>query len=339
MAFGNLRINRLRLIGVLLIILGGTLLKTNFMSKAVTTVLWPVLEGSSVGKAVILLVMMGSLLILSSFSTSNDWINRKFFSEKWADGRRYLSISILTILSTCIVGLITEVWIRLKFGVSIFTIFISMDPRPSTTSIMHSHVFKSVIGYILSLFGKIAPHSINTGVSLIHYTSPFAFLIVITLPLIYIAGLFAMNGMRDAYKLLTSFAITVSIIGTIDGGLFSQPLLIGIGILLCVYFAKNAFSLRKLIKPAVIVGIIILTWFAIELGGTNTAYHQLTVINQSESVNMTSYDVTDVQQYGNKTSYITKPFGSDKNTVESLFKDFNGKAEGMFMTWNFYSYI
>ena len=334
-----MRINQLRLIGILLIILGGTLLKTNFMSNAVTTILWPVLEGSSAGKAVILLVIMGSLLLLSSFSTSNDWINRKFFSEKWADGRRYLLISILTVFSTCVVGLLTEVWIRLKFGVSIFTIFISMDPKPSTTSIMHSHVFKSVVGYIVSLFGKTAPHSINTGISLIHYTSPFAFIILVSLPLVYITGLFAMNGMRDAYKLLTSFAVTVAIIGMIDGGLFSQPLLIGIGILLCVYFAKNALSLRKLIKPAAIVGIIILTWFAIELGGTNTAYHQLTVINQSGPVNMTSYGVMDVQQYGNKTIYITKPSGSDKNTVENLFKDFNGKAEGMFMTWNFYSYI
>jgi hypothetical protein len=335
----DLRINRLRLVGILLILLGGVLLKTNFMSKAVTTVLWPVLEGSSEGKAVILLVMMGSLLLLSSFSTSNEWLSHRFFSEKWADGKRYLLISILTIFSTCVVGLLTEVWIRLKFGVSIFTIFISMNPRPSTTSIMHSHVFKSLIGYMVSLFGKIAPHNINTGVSLIQYTSPFAFLIVITLPLVYIAGLLAMKDMRDTYKILTSFAITVAIIGMIDGGMFSQPLLIGIGILLCVYFAKNPFSLRNLIKPAAIIGIIIFTWFAIELGGTNTAYHQLTVINQSEPVNMTSYDVMGVQQHGNETVYIIKPSVSDKTTVESLFKDFNGKAGCMFMTWNFYSYI
>jgi hypothetical protein len=334
-----LRINRLRLIGVLLIVLGGLLLKTNFMSKAVTTVLWPVLEGSSEGKAVILLVMMGSLLLLSSFSTSNEGVNRRFFSEKWADGRRYLLISILTIFSTCVVGLLTEVWIRLKLGVSIFTIFISMNPNPSSTSIMHSHVFKSVIGYVVSLFGKTSPHSINTGVSLIQYTSPFAFLIVITLPLVYIAGLFAMKGMRDTYKLLTSFAITVAIIGTIDGGMFSQPLLIGIGLLLCVYFTKNTFSPRRVIKPAAIIVIIILAGFAIEIGGTNTNYHQLTVINQSEPVNMTGYNVVDVQQQGNKTTYITKPSENDKSTIENLFKDYKGKANIVFMTWNFYSYI
>lgn len=334
-----MRVNKLRLTGILLIILGLTFLKTNFMSKTVTTVLWPILEGSSEGKAVILLVTIGSLLILSSFSTSNKWINRKFFSEKWADGRRYLLISILTIFSTCIVGLLTEVWIRLKFGVSIFTIFISMDPVPSTTSLMHSHVFKSVIGYAVSLLGKTAPHNINTGVSLIQYTAPFAFLVVFTLPLVYITGLLAMNGMRDLYKVVTSFAITVAIIGTIDGGMFSQPLLIGLGLLLCVYFAENSFSPKKFIKPAALIGMIVLAWTAIEIGGTNTAYHQLTVMDQSGTVDMTNYNVSNIQKQGNETIYIMNPPKSDRNTIKNLFKDFNGKATAMFMTWNFYSYL
>lgn len=334
-----MRVNKLCLTGILLVILGFVFLKTNFMSRTVTTVLWPVLEGSSEGKTVILLVTMGSLLILSSFSTSNIWINRKFFSEEWANGRRYLLISILTIFFTCIVGLLTEVWIRIKFGVSLFTIFISMDPVPSTTSLMHSHVFKSVIGYAVSLFGKTAPHSINTGVSLIPYTSPFAFLVVFTLPLVYITGLLAMNGMRDLYKVVTSFAITVAIIGTIDGGMFSQPLLIGLGLLLCVYFAENSFSPRKFIKPAAIIGIIVLAWTAIEIGGTNTAYHQLTIMDQSGTVNMTNYNITDVQEHGNETIYLMNPHESDKSTIENLFKDFNGKATAMFMTWNFYSYL
>jgi hypothetical protein len=331
--------DRLGLAGIVLIILGALLLKTGFMDNAVATLLWPILEGSSEGKAVILLVMMGSLLVLSSLITSSSRLNPKIFPGNWFDGRKYLLISIVTMFLTCVVGLLTEVWIRLKFNVSLFTVFTAVNPTPSTTSIMHTHVFKSVIGYMVSLMGETAPHHINTGLAILQYASPFAFLALISLPLAYIAGLLAMTGMRDSYKVISAFGLTVAIIGMMDGGMFSQPFLIGLGILLFMYFAENRFSPRLLVKPLVIVLLIILAGFAIELGGTNTDHYTLTVINQHEPVNMTSYNVTDVQHTGDKTIYTLKTSEGDKTIIKKVFVDFKGKADGSFMTWNFYSYI
>ncbi|MBP2046522.1 hypothetical protein [Methanobacterium aggregans] len=334
-----MRIDRLGLTGIVLIILGGILLKTGFMDNAVATVFWPILEGSSEGKAVILLVMMGSLLLLSSLITSSSRLNPKIFPGKWFNGRRYLLISLVTMFVTCVVGLLIEVWIRLKFNVSLFTVFTAMNPTPSTTSIMHTHVFKSVIGYMVSLMGETAPHHINTGLAIIQYSSPFAFLALVSLPLAYIAGLLAMTGMRDSYKVVTSFGLAVAIIGMMDGGMFSQPFLIGFGILLFIYSAKNSFSPRTLVKPVLIIFLIILAGFAIEIGGTNTDHYTLTVINQHEPVNMTSYNVTDVQHIDDKTIYTLKPSGGDKEIIKKVFVDFKGKADGSFMTWNFYSYV
>ncbi len=65
----------------------------------------------------------------------------------------YLKLVIILVLLTYLIGILIEIIIRLKLGVSIFTTFVAMDPSPTSTSITHSHVFKSVLGDLIGLTG------------------------------------------------------------------------------------------------------------------------------------------------------------------------------------------
>ena len=53
------------ILGIMLIILGIIILETNYLDSFVTNLLWILLEGSSEGKTVLFLGLLGSLFILS----------------------------------------------------------------------------------------------------------------------------------------------------------------------------------------------------------------------------------------------------------------------------------
>lgn len=330
--------NRLGIVGIVMILFGLLLFKTEFLDQLVTSILWPLLSGSSKGKSVLLLVIMGSLLLLNPL-INHPKIAGKITFIDFSNGKKYIKFTVFLVLLTYLLGILIEVWLRLKYGVSIFTIFVSLNPDVSSTSMMHSHVFKSVLGSIITSLGETAPSPIHTGNSLIQYVSPFVYFIIILFPLAYITGLLSLNKNRDIHKLSLAFAVSLSLIAMIDGGLFSQPAVIGLSGLLVMYFIKKPFSPRNLIKPVVIMSLIVLLGFALEIGGTNTAYHEITVINQTEEVDMAGYNALSINKMDNKTIIIIKPDTGDKDTLERLFKTFKGKADGFFITWNFLSYV
>ncbi len=334
-------IDKSMLIGFILILLGVVILFTNFIDSFVTTLFWPILEGSSEGKAVLFLGLLGSFCILSSFINKSDKIKRKLYKNNESHWH-YLLYALILLLTCAIIGLIIEIYIRTKFNVSIFTILSTMDPNTSTTSLMHSHVYKSVLGFFSNSF---VPTHVNTGSSILTYVLPYALVIAIIWPIIYLLGLSALSKMTPIYKAVTIFLISTSLIGLIDGGLFSQPFLIGFGFLLLVYAAhgnliKNGrINIKPLINPFVIVGYILLAAIILEVGGSETTYHTLTVINQTEPVNMDEYNVISVYQNGDKTTYIMDTKTPDKVLIREIFQTFKGKASLTFMSWNFYSYF
>jgi len=164
--------------------------------------------------------------------------------------------------------------------------------------------------------------------------------VLITLPLIYIAGIIAIsNQERDLYKVILAFVLTLSLIGILDGGLFSTPALIGLAGLLGIYFIKKPFSPRDLLKPSFIIILLIILRISIGLIRTNTEVHEITIINPSDNIDLQGYDVLSVQNETNKT-IITVPGNiNDKALLIKLIPTLKGKSSGFFLSWNILSYV
>jgi hypothetical protein len=329
------------LIGIVLILLGLVVYASSPLDQIMMMLTWPLLSGSSEGKAVLLLVLMGSLLILNMLITQSrlteTWEKR--ISSYSPDGKRFLKWALFIILITYLAGLLIEFSIRAKYGVSPLTIFVSLNPNPTTTSPMHSHVFKAVLGHLADMWGGLIPSHIHTGSSLYQQVIPWAYLILITLPLAYLVGLFSMNRQRDVFKVIMVFTLSLTLIGMIDGGIFSQPAMIGLAGLFILYFIREPFQNRQLILPIILILLLVISGLGLELAGNNSSYHEVKVINQTEPADLSEYQVLSMKKQQNMTIVQIKTQSSDKNTLERLFATYHNKAEGFFMSWNFFSYF
>lgn len=330
-----MNINRSTWIGLAFILLAFILLVTDFFDTIITTILWPLLEGSSEGKAVLLFGIIGSLFILEPIINNNQRINKIFF-KKEENSWKYLVLTMILLFITAFFALLIEIHIRLSFNVSIFTILSSLDPLTSTTSLMHTHAYKSVLGHVIN---GVLPAHINTGSSISQYVLPYAFIIIILWPIIYFIGLLSLKNMNEFYKILSSIILTIALIGLVDGGMFSQPFLIGLGFLLLVYFSHNKIGIKYFINPVVIMGYILLAAMILEVGGSNQDGYTLTVVDQTAPIDMTDYNVTEMHIEGNNTIYEIHPSLTDKVLIKKIFHDFKDKARLTFMTWNFYTYF
>jgi hypothetical protein len=339
-----LRLNRLNIIGIIMILFAVLLAGTNFLDKIILALTYHFLEGSSQGKSIILFTVMGSMLLFYPLFNLDGILGKRIsdisrlvkFEEK-----KYLKFTIITIFFTYLFGLLIEVLIRIKLGVPLLTTFIAYNSNSySSSAVTHSHVFKSVLGFIIQSLGIHISSGVNAGVPLIPYTTPLALIVLITLPLIYIAGIIAIsNQERELYKVILAFVLTLSLIGILDGGLFSTPALIGLAGLLGIYFIKKPFSPRDLLKPSFIIILLILLRLSIGLIGTNTEVHEITVMNPSDNIDLQGYDVLNIQNETNKT-IITVPGNiNDKTLLTKLGPTLKGKSSGFFMSWNIYSYV
>jgi hypothetical protein len=326
-------LNRFTLIGALLILLAILIYGLEFLKGPATYLFYPLLLGSSEGKVILFFIFMGSLLLLNGVITSGKIKGKFALLDIW-ESRRYLKYAIALVLITYLVGILIEIWLRINFGVSLFTVFVSLNPDVSSTSIMHSHVFKSALGSILNTLGTVLPSNIHTGESLSKYISPVAYLIVFTLPLVYLTSLISMDNRLEHNRIIIAFAASLAMIGMIDGGLFSNPGIIGLGGLIGMLFVSKPFKPRELIKPAIIVLVIIILGLSVEVAGSNQDYHQITLINQTQPVDWNGYDVISEE---NGTVKLTST-QNDKTNLISLFSTLKDKTDAFFITWNFYSY-
>lgn len=331
----NISMTKSIITGIILILLSFIILVTNFVDAFVTSLLWPLLEGSSEGKTVIFLGLIGMTLILSSLIRQNKSIQEKLYKNEEYH-LKYIAYTITILIIAALIGLAVEAYIRQQFGVSFFTILTSMDPNTSTSSPMHSHAYKSVLGVFANLF---VPSHINTGSSILRYAMPYVLVILILWPVSYILGLFGLSDMRDLHRIVSIIALNVALIGLLDGGIFSQPFLIGIGFLLLVYFSNGKIGLKYFIKPVIIMGYILLLGMIIEVGGSDTTCHTLTVINQTEPVDMSNYNVTSIEVNGDITTYKLNTSIADKQLIREIFEKYKGKSNLTFMSWNFYTYM
>ena len=339
-----LRLNKLNIIGIILILFAVILALTNFLDKLILEITYPFLEGSSQGKSIILFTVMGSLFLLYPLFNLKGIIGKRLSSINNLlkyDGKKYLKFTIITIFFTYIFGLLIEVLLRIKLGVPILTTFIAYNSNSySSSAVAHSHVFKSVLGFIIQSLGIHINTGVNAGVPLIPYTIPLALIVLVTWPLIYIGGIIAIsNQERDLYKVILAFVLTLSLIGILDGGLFSTPAIIGLAGLLGIYFIKKPFSPRNLLKPSVIIIFLIILRFSLGLLGTNTEVHEITIINPADNIDLQGYNVLSVQKEQNKTIVTVPGNTNDKVLLTELTKTLKGKCSGFFLSWNILSYV
>lgn len=332
-----MRFNRLSIIGIVLIIVSILIILVNSLDQLALQLTYPFLMGSSEGKSIIFFFLMGSMLIFSQLMNNSEYIKNSHVGSK--TGNYYLKMVIIIVFITYILGILFEIWIRTKFGVSMFTTFVSTTPNLSTSSIIHSHVFKSMLGILISDSGLYVPTNIHTGISIANYIPKFAMIIFAVLPTVYILGLLSLKNRNDRQKILLIFALSTTLIGMVDGGLFSTPALIGIAILLGIYSIKIPFSPRNLIKPSTIIILLVIIRVLIGLIGSNPDVYEITVIGAQGEIELQGFNVLDEKMVGNKTIITVSSNINELAFFNQTSKVLEDKYPAFFISWNIYSYF
>jgi hypothetical protein len=309
----------------------------NSMDKIVLQLTYPFLMGSSQGKAIIFFFLMGSLLLLSTFLKNSKIFRNSKITNK--PGNYYLKLVIILVISTYILGLILEIWIRTKFGVSIFTTFVSTSPSISSSSLIHSHVFKSILGTLISDLGIYVPLNIHTGVSMAQYVPKPALIIFVVFPVVYILGMFSLDNRNDIQRVILIFALSTSLIGMLDGGIFSAPALVGLSGLLGIYAIKKPFSPRNLLRPTYFIILLLMIRILLGLIGSNPDVYVVTVNGGNGEIDLPGFDVLDEKVVGEKTIITISSDLNELTFLNQIFNPLKDKYPIFFVSWNFYSFI
>ena len=235
----NKKINKYIPFGIILIIFGALLFFLSGIDQFIRPFTQPVLMGSSKGKDILFFVLFGITIILSTLG-DNEKLYGHFknmsIPKKLKDKKFYLKLSLILFLFTAIAGLIVELYLRKSLGISWNTILVIMKPSLTSTSILHSHLYKAIFGIILGMFLTYIPAGIHTGSSLSAYTPSVISVLFILIPITYIVMLISMQRRKAVPRIFLAFITTIGIIGLIDGGLFGTPCVGGIyGILILMY--------------------------------------------------------------------------------------------------------
>ena len=235
----NQKISKYIPFGIILIILGISLYFLSGIDQFIRPFSQPILMGSSKGKDILFFVLFGITIILSTLG-DNDKIHGCFedlsIPKMLKDRDFCLKLSLILFLFAAISGLIVELYLRNSLGISWNTILVIMNPSLTSTSILHSHIYKGIFGMILGMFLSHIPSGIHTGSSLSAYTPGIIGLLFLLIPITYIVMILSMQRRKAVPRLVLAFSCTLGIIGLIDGGLFGTPAFLGIyGMLILMY--------------------------------------------------------------------------------------------------------
>ena len=342
MNFNNFHLTKLNILGILLLITAVLIVSTDFLDHIMLTMTHPFLEGSSKGKSILFFGLMGTLLVFYPLFKADGKImgTLKNLNPNFnLSSKNYLKISILTIIVAYVVGLLLEIIIRNQYDVSIFTTLVSLKPSLTTSGIVHSHIYKSIIGALINQLGLYVPSSIHTGTSLFNYVYPQVYIVFILFPLAFLTGIISLNERRDINALVLAFSLTTALIGIFDGGLFSIPAIIGLAGLLGIYHVKKHPSLSNLLKPSFIIILIILIRFSLLILGTNTDYYEITVIGPLNNTDMHGYDIIDMKTENNKMIIRIKSDENEKQILTSMNTLLKNRCQAYFISWNFWAWF
>jgi len=334
-----MKIDRYIGLGIFFIIMAIIIFFTDVLNPFIRPLTQIVLMGSSKGKDIIFFFILGIILILSQlFEYDADFKETKFIKKLNSlkissifklKNNDYIKISLAIFLATAIFGIILELMIRYQMGISPFTIFVAMDSGFSTTSILHSHVYKPVIGniidYFLSAISLSVPSGINTGGALSKYIPNFANIIIIVMPILFLTQLAALKNRLAPIRLFLTFTIACGLIGLFDGGLFTTACIGGIFGMLVAYFDETIFNyfygriffhkytvnrckekigqikkyslssynMFKRHIPYLFLILIICLRILVSILGTNTEYYEVNILNPEATLDQLNNSLSD----------------------------------------------
>ena len=235
----NRKIGKYVPFGIIMIIFGSLLFFLSGIDQFIRPFTQPILMGSSKGKDIMFFVLFGLTIILSTigdYEKAYDWFKKLSIPEILKDKDFYLKLSLILLLFTAIAGLVVELYLRNSLGLDWNTILVIMNPSETSTSILHSHIYKGIFGILLGIFLSYIPSGIHTGSSLSAYTPNIISILFILIPIIYIIMVLSMQRRKAAPRIFLAITSTLGIIGLIDGGLFATPTIGGLyGILILMY--------------------------------------------------------------------------------------------------------
>ena len=252
-----------------------------------------------------------------------------------------------------------------------------MTNTMSTTSILHTHLLKSILGAALTqIMGPFIQSGINTGVGLYAYVPSYAFLIILLIPILFIFIVLASQKRPWFTNLLLAFFSSCLIIGAIDGGLFGTPAIVGILGLYLVY--RNGYYLNLIvgrilndedlleqnekIQPPyrnrefneirylfnrfliwfVVIAIIALR-FTIAFAGAEAEYYTVDVVNPADDIDLGNITQMVIKQENhtdmNKTTYIINSSYNEMKLLNDLRTPLKNSCEYYTVSWNIYSYL
>ena len=350
-----MKVNKTIFVGIFFILLAGTIFITDILNPVIRPLTHLFLMGSSKGKDIIFFGLFGLFLILSQLI------------HKEIDNTKYLKLSIIIGTILLVSGIILEIIFRLNMGIALNTIFYTMTKSLSSTSIMHTHLLKSILGEVLTqIIGPFIQSDINTGVGLYDYLPNFAFLIILLIPVLFITTVLASQKRTWAVNIFLAFFSSCLIIGAIDGGLFSTPAIFGIFGLYFVY--RNGYyinyALGKLFKdnelleynkthPSVyqqhknkrfifnrlsiyiILIIFVVLRITVPFAFAETDYYTVEIENIHDNVDFGDIPITHI----NNTTYHVDSSYNEMELINDLKIPLNNSCDYFTVTWNAYSYF
>ena len=359
-----MKFNKIILSGIILILFGGLLFITEVLTPFIRPITYLFVMGSSKGKDILFFVLMGLFLILSQlYKIKSEKLKLKF--------NNFLLIAIVCSIILFAIAILLDILLRLNLGIALNTIFVNVNPTESTTSILHSHLTKSVLGHLLvNTINPIIGSNINTASGLYTYISGFSIPIFILMVLLFISEVVALQKRDTLIVVLLSFFEAILFIGCFDGGIMGTPGALGLFGCIWIYANEkyilaykykvkkygNPFSALKnyvvtykhrtfwqkvkRFSPYIIGLIIILLRISISIVGAAPDYYEVNIYNPSENVNLTDdYPINYVSVEPNKISYHIDSSLNEENLTNQLLKSLNRSCDYYTISWNFYSYF
>lgn len=360
-----MKVNKTIIIGLIFILLAGIIFMTDALNPIIRPITYLFLMGSSKGKDIIFFGLLGLFLILSQLF------------KKDIDTTKYLKISIVIGSVLLILGILLEVIFRLQMGIGLNTVFCSMTNTMSSTSILHTHMIKSILGEVLNqIMGAFIQSDINTGVGLYQYLPSFVVLVILLFPILFATIVLSSQKRPWVTNFLLAFFSSCLFIGIIDGGMFGTPAYVGIfGIYLVYrngyylnYIVGNLLKDKELLKTNEMIQLVyrnrnfrqarfifnrFLIWFVviavialrftIAFAGAEADYYTVDVVNPTEDIDLgnISTEVIKVQHdhATNKTTYHINPDYNEMDLINDLKVPLNNSCEYYTVSWNIYSYL
>ena len=368
------KINKYIPFGIILIIFGTLLFFLSGIDQFIRPFAQPILMGSSKGKDILFFVVFGITIILSTIG-DNDKIYDYFMNlnipKILKDNDFYLKLSLALFLFTAIMGLVVEVYLRSTLGLDWNTILVIMNPSMTSTSILHSHLYKAIFGIILGGILTYIPAGIHTGSSLSAYTPSLIYVLFILIPIIYIAMVMSLQRRKWLSRILLAFTSTLGIIGIMDGGLFGTPAVGGIYGMLIILFngnildgfsdllsrrderdivkseisdkvSKNKESKIRLFKkflPHIALILIIILRFSIAFYGACPDSYEVNIYNAHDIDALNQYDTLNLTEHQNKTTVYLSNEYNEMELLNNLAVSLDGKCDWYSLSWNIYSYL